>query len=218
MTSVELLNACPRDDAKVEALFSSGWPAFISAGHLAKKHLPQVRERFTRFELVVLDEDVPVAAGRAVLIQWNGAREGLPAGYGDSLRRALVKEEEDGATTRVVCAGQVHPDCTGAGLAGPLLGAFRDLSVTAGHEHVIVPLRPTVTPRYPLTPIDVYAAWTRGDGLLLDSRLRTHVRKGARVLNVAPRSQVMTGTVVQWEEWTGMALPWSGEYVIPGGL
>jgi hypothetical protein len=28
----------------------------------------------------------------------------------------------------------------------------------------------------------------------------------------------MTGTVAQWEEWTGMVLPASGEYVIPGGL
>jgi hypothetical protein len=41
---------------------------------------------------------------------------------------------------------------------------------------------------------------------------------GASALGVDPRSQVMTGTVAQWEEWTGMALPASGEYVIPGGL
>jgi hypothetical protein len=216
MTSVEVLNARPRDEVQMEVLFSSGWPAFISADRLAEEYLPQVRERFTRFELVVLDEEVPVAAGWAVPIRWDGTREGLPAGYGDSLRRAL--EEEGEATTLVVCGAQVHPDRTGAGLAGTLLGAFRDLSVTAGYDHVIVPLRPTMKPRYPLTPIDVYAAWIREDGLPLDPWLRTHVRMGASVLDVAPRSQVMTGTVAQWEEWTGMALPKSGEYVIPGGL
>ncbi len=28
----------------------------------------------------------------------------------------------------------------------------------------------------------------------------------------------MTGTVAQWEEWTGMRFPDSGVYVIPDGL
>lgn len=198
MTSTELLGARPRDAVQMEALFGSGWPAFISADRLAEKYLPEVRQRFARFELVVLDDEEPVAAGWAVPIWWNGTREGLPAGYGDSLRRAL--EEEGEATTLVVCAAQVHPERTGAGLAGTLLGAFRDLSATTGYDHVIVPLRPTMKPRYPLTPIDVYAAWTREDGLPLDPWLRTHVRMGARVLDVAPESQVMTGTVAQWEE------------------
>ncbi|MCJ1688457.1 hypothetical protein [Rathayibacter sp. VKM Ac-2927] len=41
---------------------------------------------------------------------------------------------------------------------------------------------------------------------------------GATVLDVAPWSQVMTGSVAQWEEWTGMVLPASGENVIPDGL
>lgn len=28
----------------------------------------------------------------------------------------------------------------------------------------------------------------------------------------------MTGTVSEWEEWAGIALPSSGDYVIPRGL
>jgi hypothetical protein len=28
----------------------------------------------------------------------------------------------------------------------------------------------------------------------------------------------MTGTVEEWEKWTGLALPSSGTYVIPDGL
>ena len=31
-------------------------------------------------------------------------------------------------------------------------------------------------------------------------------------------SQTMTGTVEQWEAWTGMRLPSTGSYVIPHGL
>jgi hypothetical protein len=29
---------------------------------------------------------------------------------------------------------------------------------------------------------------------------------------------VTTGTVTEWEEWTEMALPESGNYVVPGAL
>jgi hypothetical protein len=41
---------------------------------------------------------------------------------------------------------------------------------------------------------------------------------GANVLDVAPQSQTMTGTVAQWEARTDIPFPSSGEYVIPGGL
>ena len=39
-----------------------------------------------------------------------------------------------------------------------------------------------------------------------------------RVLRPAPRSVRITGTVAEWEDWTGMAFPESDEYVFPGGL
>lgn len=72
--------------------------------------------------------------------------------------------------------------------------------------------------RYPLTPIDRFALWLPPDGTPLDPWLRTHHQLGARVLSTAPVSRTMTGTVEEWENWTGMKLPDSGAYVIPGGL
>jgi len=29
---------------------------------------------------------------------------------------------------------------------------------------------------------------------------------------------IITGAVAEWEQWTGMALPESGQYVVPDGL
>ncbi|CAL9353545.1 hypothetical protein SUDANB176_00525 [Streptomyces sp. enrichment culture] len=60
--------------------------------------------------------------------------------------------------------------------------------------------------------------WSREDGTALDPWIRTHQRLGAEILSAAPASQTMTGTVAEWERWTGMAFPESGDYVIPGGL
>lgn len=157
----------------------------------------------------------PPGVGFDPRVAWDSTLEDLPSGYSDSLRRAV--EGERPASTLVVCAAQVHHERTGQGLAAIVLQGFREFSARFGFEHVIVPLRPTMKARYPLTPISTYARWQRPDGLPVDPWLRTHSRMGARVLDLAPRSQVMTGTIAEWENWTEMQFPASGEYVIPPG-
>src|SRR2546430_2013824 len=80
------------------------------------------------------------------------------------------------------------------------------------------PVRPTMKERYPLTPMDRYIRWTRQDGLPFDPWIRVHHRLGAAILAVAPHSLVVTGAVAEWEEWTGMAFPETGDYVVPGAV
>ena len=72
--------------------------------------------------------------------------------------------------------------------------------------------------KYPITPIAEYVTWRRADGQLLDPWMRVHERLGARVATPLPESMRITGTVAEWEEWTGMAFPASGDYVFPEGL
>jgi GNAT superfamily N-acetyltransferase len=201
-------------------LFADGWPAFITADQEVKRHIGFIREVFADLELVLLDDDdVIVAAGWAVPIRWNGDPADLPAGYTETLGRAVADHEQGSAVdTLVVMAAQVHPDRRGLGLAGELLTALRRLAEDRGLARVIAPVRPTLKARYPLTPIDRFAAWTRRDGSPLDPWVRTHWRLGARIIATATRSQVMTGTVTEWEAWTGLAFPDSGDYVIPDGL
>jgi len=83
---------------------------------------------------------------------------------------------------------------------------------------VIAPVRPNLKDRYPLVPIDRYAAWRRKDGSLFDPWLRIHERLGATVIKPEPESLRITGTVADWESWTEMAFPESGDYPFPGGL
>ena len=37
-------------------------------------------------------------------------------------------------------------------------------------------------------------------------------------MRVALRSMLVTGTIREWEEWTDMRFPESGEYVVPAAL
>jgi hypothetical protein len=45
-----------------------------------------------------------------------------------------------------------------------------------------------------------------------------HWRAGASVIGVCPQSMRITGSVSDWEDWTGMRFPETGEYIVPGGL
>ena len=48
--------------------------------------------------------------------------------------------------------------------------------------------------------------------------MRVHERLGARVATPLPQSMLITETVEEWERWTSMAFPESGEYTFPEGL
>jgi GNAT superfamily N-acetyltransferase len=218
--------AAERSDARswpepeLAALLEGAFPPFITADQEVKRYIGRVREWFAGFDLVLVEDgQTLVAAGWAVPVTWTGQTADLPAGYTDALRRAVTCREHGGTPdTLVICGAVVAPGRTRQGLAAAILTALRDLAGPAGCARVIAPVRPTLKPAYPLTPIATFATWTRPDGSPLDPWLRTHWRLGAKIIATAPRSQVMTGTVAEWETWTGLALPVTGEYVIPGGL
>jgi hypothetical protein len=66
--------------------------------------------------------------------------------------------------------------------------------------------------------MDRYVRWTRPDGLPFDPWMRVHARLGAEILGVCPNSNVVEGTVAEWEAWAGMEFPDSGSCVVPGAL
>jgi hypothetical protein len=95
---------------------------------------------------------------------------------------------------------------------------MQHLARAAGYTRLIAPVRPTWKHRYPITPIAEYMRWTGPDGLPFDPWIRVHARLGARVVRPCTRSMLLAGTVAEWEAWTGLPLPASGEFVAPGLL
>jgi hypothetical protein len=217
---VEKYDARTWSDEQLEPLFGDAFPAFIVADKVAAAYIKRVREWFTDLSIMLTDDrDTPVACGWGVPIRWDGTVADLPWGYTDTTRKAVegrIRGEEP--DTFVICGGIVSREVTGRGMAAELISALRDLPAAAACERVIAPIRPTLKSSYPLTPIDTYASWTRDDGTPLDPWLRSHLRMGAAVLATAPHSQTMTGTVEEWQGWTGMRFPSTGDYVIPKGL
>ena len=209
----------PDLDAKVRAAFRERWPEFVFHGEAGPRYLPRVQELFGHLDVLLLDGDEVAAGGWGVPFAWDGTFEDLPDGYDGALARA-VEDHDAGrpSTTLSFMAAAVSPAYDKQGLATQVLQALTARAADLGVERVVAPLRPTWKHRYPLQTMAEYAEWRRPDGLSVDPWIRTHQRMGATVLGPAQRSMVVRGSVADWESWTDMLFPSSGEYVIPDGL
>lgn len=217
---IERTDARKWADEHLKALFARKFPSYIRADRQVGQYMGRVLDLFPDLSLMLVDEqDVPIASGCGVPVYWDGQTSTLPSGYTQALIRA-VEGRERGVepNTLVICGAVVTPSLRGRGLAGETLIALRRTAQAAGLARVIVPVRPTRKALYPLTPIESFMTWRRDDGTAFDPWVRTHERVGAKILSAAPESQTMTGTVTEWERWTGLNFPDSGDYVIPGGL
>jgi GNAT superfamily N-acetyltransferase len=180
----------------------------------------RVVAEYTEFDFYAWDDErgEVIGGGRAIPATWDGRTEGLP----DRGVEAVVEARfsEDAPTPNVLCALQivVAPEYRGQGLSRRMIERMAEIGRDHGLDTLIAPVRPSIKHQYPLTPTDRYVAWRRGDGTHFDPWLRTHERLGAEIVKIAPESMRVSGTVTEWEEWTQMALPETGTYVVPGAL
>jgi GNAT superfamily N-acetyltransferase len=218
---LEIVTNSDRADLEEQArvAFRAVWPEFIFHDPISNEHIGRVAAYFPQFDVLLLDDGEVVAGGWGVPIQWDGTVTSLPAGYDGALVSAVTGQENSiPPDTLCVMAAAVKPGRQGGGLAGKALTALRERATTAGLQRVIAPVRPTLKSRYPLTPMENFARWTRSDGLHLDPWIRTHQRLGASILGPAPHSMIISGTVAEWEDWAKMAFPESGQYIVPDAL
>jgi GNAT superfamily N-acetyltransferase len=218
---VQVVTSADRPDLESETrdALRGRWPEFIFHGEAGRKDLTRVSEYFRGFDILLLDDGRVAAGGWGVPFAWNGNVSDLPDGYDGALAQS-VHDYESGRIPTVpsFMAAAVAPVFDKQGLATEVLDALIERACERGIAHVVAPLRPTWKHRYPLQTMDEYAGWVREDGLSIDPWIRTHQRMGATILGPARRSMVITGTVSDWETWTGMVFPASGQFVVPDAL
>lgn len=215
-----VVSLAERPDLRQSLPFGPGWPEFIFHDPVASRLMPDVDRLFADLNLALLAADgAIVAGGWGVPIVWDGTVAGLPGGWDGALELA-VAVHADGRQANTLCAmaSEVVAGHRGTGLGGAVLRALRERGAASGLAAMIAPARPTLKHRYPLIPIDRYAGWTNAEGAPFDPWLRTHHRVGARVLAPVVEAMRIVGTVAEWEDWTGMALPESGSYVVLDAL
>jgi GNAT superfamily N-acetyltransferase len=196
------------------------WPEFMYHDTVLNELFGRVIDEFAEFQFYAWEDEREevVGVGNAIPTAWDGDIASLPDGGVDAVVQARFAEDAPEPT--VLCALQIliAPDYRGQGLSGRMIERMAEIGRNHGLDTLIAPVRPNLKHRYPLVPMERYITWRRPDGTHLDPWLRTHERVGAPIVKVAPESMRVPGTVAQWEEWTGMAFPETGSYVVPGAL
>ena len=198
------------------------WPEFMNHDPIAEALFGSVVRSYRHLGIAATDEnDEIVAHGTAMAFRLDlDGRRALPDRGWD---QALIWAHRDlllGNTPDTACALEVsiHTDWLGRGLSQQVFAAIRDAAKAAGFATLMAPVRPSAKHVEPDTSMDEYARRTRSDGLPVDPWLRQHVRLGGVVEQVAPRSQTVTGSLAEWQSWTGVDFSIDGPVHFPGGL
>ena len=202
-------------------LFNGVWPEYNLHGEVLNRYWGQLYDVFPEWQFLLVDpaDQTVLAEGHTVPVAWDGTDQDLGPGVDATITGAFALRAADGRPTAVsAMAAEVAPRHQGRGLAPVMLKAMAALTREAGLEHLIAPVRPSQKDRYPTIPIERYARWTRDDGSPFDPWVRVHARLGARIGPAIPKSLRIVGPVADWESWTGMRFPETGDYVFPAGL
>jgi GNAT superfamily N-acetyltransferase len=185
------------------------WPEIVFHDEISNQYWGRLYEERPEFQFALVDDDGELLAeGNSIPVS------GMPASWREAIRNGF---EHDAADRLCAIAILIDPDHQRRGLSRPMLEHMRGLAFEHGWD-LVAPVRPSLKHRYPLTPIERYVEWRRDDGLLFDPWLRAHERLGAELLGIAEDSLISEGTVAELEQWSGLAFPESGSYVVEGAL
>ena len=207
------------------AEFQVGWPEFARHDPIAALYYGAL-DRYVDFVLAAVDRDEPdrvIARACSVPFAFRDGTPGraeLPDDGWDAVIRWADSDWRAQRRPTVVSALEilVAPPYRGRGISQLMLQAMIANTWTRGFADLYAPLRPSGKHREPHTAFAEYVARIRADGLPSDPWVRAHVRAGARIVKIAPRSMVVAGTLAEWSEWTGISFDRSGDVVVPGAL
>jgi hypothetical protein len=205
-----------------DAALPDAWPVIANQNPTASRCWPELLRAFPEYQFALQNPatDALVAVGNSLPLRWEGALGDLPEeGWDWALPQGLA-DHAAGRAPNVLCALSitVPVHLRAQGLSYHAIRAMCAMGRAHGFADLIVPARPTLKHRYPLTPIARYVAWTTEEGLPFDPWLRAHLRLGGRLLHPCPRSETTVAPIASWEQWTRMRFPESGRYLLPDGM
>lgn len=200
----------------------ASWPEFMLHDPIANDNWHELFERFTEYQFALLDTETNRMAAMANSLPfcWDRPLEELPEGGWDWIFLKAIEDHKRDSKPNMQSAIQIniHPDYRSQRLSSRMVQAMRVLGQSKGFKYLVAPVRPNQKSKYPLNSIDDYIKWTTAEGLPFDAWLRVHARVGAKIIKPCHQSMIISGSRAEWEEWTRMKFPQSGQYVIPGAL
>ena len=214
---IKTLEAHPQGKDQIKRLSQQAWPEFLR--NADDVHWGELETQFGNFQILFTMGNQLAAVGHTVPFHWDGKFDSLPQTIEGLILAAMdcIKTGQD-PNNLAALAVMIDPAFRGQGLSPKVLAAMKKLGAAQGLSSLVVPVRPTLKSRYPITPFEKYVTWKRDDGAPFDPWLRVHHRLGGKVLGITHRALTVDAPVDRWQKWAQMAFPATGEYVVDGAL
>lgn len=196
------------------------WPEFMFHDPVSNTHWLNLYKTFSEYQFSIKLNNEIAGFGNCIPLYWDESLEKLPEeGWDWSLNKGF-EDNLNNNKPNVLCGLQIAIDIKsqGKGLSYLIVNEMKLLAKNKGYEFLIVPVRPSLKSKYPLIPIESYIQWKDINGLPFDSWLRVHAKLGAKIIKVCHKSMYIPGRIEQWEKWTKLKMPVTGDYVVNGAL
>lgn len=219
-----VLTARDRNDliTLADPIAKAVWPEFMLHDPVANTHWGDLYSQFSDFQFALIDPktDAVMATGNSIPLAWDDDYAHLPDDGWDWALDIGFKHATANMAPTVLCALciNVSPDYKGRQLGGEAVKVMKDIAARMGYRSLIAPVRPSFKEKYPHTPMRRYLTWTDSAGIPKDHWLGVHVKLGGEIIKVCSKSMIISGSIQEWEEWTGMQFPGSDVYIVPGAL
>jgi hypothetical protein len=218
ITAVENLEVVER----AHDLVSGAFPEFMNYSPVINRHFRELNRLFPGFQFALCREDTGTIAAlaNAMPLRWDGSFDELPRGGVEWALEKAIDDCKAGVQPNLLCAFQIviAPQFRNTGLSYDAIRHMIQLAKDQRLAALIAPVRPNRKEAFPEMPMNDYVKVRRDDGLWVDDWLRVHEKLGGQYAGVCERSFIATGTVADWEKWTGQRFAASGEYCVSGGL
>ena len=212
----------PDYEELLKGLAAAAWPEFMLHDPVADQLWDNLFSIFPEYQFALFDAStgLVVAQANSLVLNWDGDPAELPEGGWDWVFRQGVSDHTNGLEPRIQCALQIaiHPQYRSQGLSSLMVSKMREIGQKMGFKRLIAPVRPNQKGLYPLIDIDHYITWKTEENLPFDPWLRVHARAGAQIIKACHHAMEIRGTRSEWETWTRLKFPGSGDYLLPGGL
>lgn len=204
-----------------DRLQGSIWPEFMLHDAVPNRLWGRMTGEFPHTQFMLLDENETIlASGNSIPLAWDGDPASLPDDGFDWAFEHAIQGFDAGVTPNTLCAIAISilPAWQGKGLSSLMVQAMANIGRSLGFANLIAPVRPNRKQYYPLIPMDEYITWKNDAGDPFDAWLRVHVKLGGEILRACPQAMRIEGTLADWESWTAMRFPGSGDHIVPGAL
>lgn len=197
------------------------WPEFMMHDPISNHYWKGLFEVFPEYQFSLFEGEDVLGYGNSIPLNIDlGTIRNLDdRGWDWALEKGFNDRAGD-RTATVLCGLQIglNKRSKGKGVSCHLIDGMREIARKNDLKAVILPIRPTMKCKYPLIKTEDYIKWKNEDGLPFDPWIRVHTRLGGEIIRVCNQAMYIPGTIDQWEEWTGLKMKTSGDYIIEGAL